>query len=181
MKLSLNDPLAARAKPAVIRPTREAYAESLGEFAAQVISKRTGAKPTKATVRRVVDRALAEPNFGRMSTGLQLGIALPLRLGRGQNDREHHMARARRVEKERQAVASALYFGGAQLEVTLTRIAPSKGLDGDNCVSSLKACRDEVAHWLGIDDGDQRLHFVYEQERGPWAVRIEVRLVGRVT
>ena len=60
--------------------------------------------------------------------------------------------------------------------VTLTRIAPSNGLDDDNLAGALKAVRDEVAAWLGVDDKDRAtVRYEYEQERGPWDVRIEWR------
>jgi hypothetical protein len=35
-------------------------------------------------------------------------VTVPLRLGRGQNNREHHMARHRRVKAEREAVSWVL-------------------------------------------------------------------------
>jgi len=60
--------------------------------------------------------------------------------------------------------------------VTLTRIAPSNGLDDDNLAGALKACRDEIAEWIGVNDRDRKtVRYEYEQERGPWGVRIEWR------
>ncbi len=60
--------------------------------------------------------------------------------------------------------------------MVLRRVAPSTGLDDDNLPGSLKAVRDSVAKWLGVDD---RLRdvvgYVYEQKRGPWAVEIELK------
>ncbi len=51
--------------------------------------------------------------------------------------------------------------------VTLTRIAPSAGLDDDNLRSALKACRDQVADELGLpSDRDPRVTWAYEQRRG---------------
>jgi len=104
---------------------------------------------------------------------------LPLRTGLGLNSREHYMVRKRRVANERQAVA---YVLGPQVKptppliVTLTRIAPSNGLDDDNLAGSLKSVRDQVAEWLGVDDRDRKtVRYEYEQERGPWGVRIEWR------
>jgi hypothetical protein len=61
------------------------------------------------------------------------------------------------------------------LVVTLTRVAPSNGLDGDNLQGSLKACRDGVADWLGVDDRDPRVTWLYEQRRGKeWSVEVHV-------
>lgn len=103
-----------------------------------------------------------------------------MRLGRGLNDREHHMQRSRRVKAERSQVAWVLAARNVDrpeppLLVTLTRIAPSAGLDkGDNLNGSLKAVRDQVAAWLGVDDKlDHVVEYAYAQERGPWGVKIE--------
>jgi len=102
---------------------------------------------------------------------------LPIATGRGQNDREHYMARARRVAKEKEAVAWSLKMmqrPALPCVVVLTRRAPSGGLDDDNLVGALKGVRDAVAEWLGVDDGDvRRIRFKYAQERAPWSVRIE--------
>ena len=110
-------------------------------------------------------------------------LAIPLRLGRGLNDREHRMARVRRVKRERRAIHLLWpwqWKGRTQafpLLVTLTRVSPSpKPLDDDNLAASLKAVRDQVAAELGVDDGDRvRILFVPAQERGPWGVRVEVQ------
>lgn len=83
------------------------------------------------------------------------------------------------MKAERSVVAYELH--GKQkpstpLLVTLTRIAPSSGLDDDNLASALKSVRDQVAAWLGVDDKLRDIvRYEYEQERGPWAVRIEWR------
>ena len=105
-------------------------------------------------------------------------VDLPLRLGRGMNGREHHFTRARRVRAERHAVGIVLAcerHNRPQLPctVTLTRIAPSEGLDGDNLQGSLKAVRDAVAGWFGIDDKSPLIEWEYAQRKGPWAVEIE--------
>jgi len=62
------------------------------------------------------------------------------------------------------------------VRVTLTRIAPSSGLDEhDNLRGSLKPFADGVADWLGVDDRDARIEWRYSQERGQaHAVRIVV-------
>lgn len=99
------------------------------------------------------------------------------RTGRGLNAREHWCARARRVRSERDVTAWALRKAAKPappLVVTLTRIAPSNGVDDDNLAGSLKAVRDEVAAWLGVDDKLRDVvRYQYAQERGKWAVRIE--------
>ena len=99
------------------------------------------------------------------------------RTGRGLNAREHWCARARRVRSERDITAWALRKATKPtppLVVTLTRIAPSNGVDDDNLCGALKAVRDEVAAWLGVDDKRRDVvRYEYTQRRGPWAVEIK--------
>lgn len=102
-----------------------------------------------------------------------------LRTKGGMNAREHHHARARRVRGERAEVAWAL-VGRAPPKlpciVTLTRCAPSGGLDDDNLASALKSIRDQVAEWLGVDDKRRDVvRYEYAHQRGPWAVGIDWR------
>jgi hypothetical protein len=104
-------------------------------------------------------------------------IAIPIKTGNGLNGREHWRARSRRVKVEREAVA--LMLGGRTKPnlpcvVQLTRIAPSNGLDDDNLSGSLKAIRDQVAQWLGVDDKrSDVVRYSYAQRRGPWGVEVE--------
>jgi hypothetical protein len=118
---------------------------------------------------------------------LLVEVTVPIRTVSEANSRNHWAKKARRVKEQRQMVASILGTqnlgfnprdlapcGGAR--VVLTRIAPRE-LDSDNLASALKATRDEVAKWLGIDDRDARLTWEVAQERGlpkEYAVRIEV-------
>jgi hypothetical protein len=107
-------------------------------------------------------------------------ILIPsFRLGRGQNDRGHHMALYRKSKAEKETTAWALAAHARNKPalpcvVTLTRFSPSpKPLDDDNLEGSLKYVRDTVAKWLGVDDGDKaRIRFEYAQQRAPWAVGI---------
>lgn len=110
-------------------------------------------------------------------------VRIPIRTVSETNAREHWSARHARRKQQRQTVAlvmvGAIRASGvkAPCGVWLTRCAPSMGLDGDNLVSSLKAVRDGVADALGIDDGDPRVTWVYEQRRGKpneWAVEIRI-------
>lgn len=100
-----------------------------------------------------------------------------IRTAPGMNVREHFMARARRVKAERERVGWELRRLAEKppvpCVVTLTRIAPSNGLDDDNLCGSLKGVRDAVADWLGVNDRDRAtVRYQYEQMRGPWAVGI---------
>ena len=106
-------------------------------------------------------------------------ISVPLRTGNGMNSREHHMARARRVKREREAAAWMLKRAEKPIlpcVVLLTRSAPSNGLDRDNLQGALKAVRDQVAEWLEVDDRDESsVRYEYAQIRGPWAVSFEFK------
>lgn len=105
-------------------------------------------------------------------------ILVPIRTAPGQNAREQHFAKARRVRMEKQAVGWSLI--GTQkpplpCSVRLTRCSPSHvPLDDDNLSGALKAARDAIAAWLGVDDGDRSMvQYVYAQKRAPWGVTIE--------
>lgn len=109
-------------------------------------------------------------------------VLVAMRTGAGLNDRPGHWSgRARRVKRERTTVGWALHVHcGAwrptlPCVVTLTRCAPSNGLDDDNLAGALKATRDAVAEWLGVDDGRRELvRYVPEQRRAKdWWVVIE--------
>jgi hypothetical protein len=110
-------------------------------------------------------------------------IDLPIKTVSVANVREHWATRASRARNHRGQAWLMLRAEFGQppvptgpVAVTLTRIAP-RALDSDNLSSSFKALRDGVADWLRIDDGDERVTWLYQQERGPartYAVRIEV-------
>jgi len=104
-------------------------------------------------------------------------LTIPIKTGRGLNDREHWRARHQRVKKEREATAWLL-AGKTKpklpCSVLLIRQAPSNGLDDDGLAGSLKGVRDEIARWLGVDDRDRMtVRYRYAQRRGPWAVLVE--------
>lgn len=104
-------------------------------------------------------------------------ITVPMKTVPGMNAREAWQQRTRRVRKERKNVAWMLTQAERpQLpcSVILTRIAPSNGLDDDNLAGALKAVRDQVAEWLGVDDRHSlQVRYCYAQRRGPWGVTIE--------
>lgn len=68
--------------------------------------------------------------------------------------------------------------GIVPLTVTLTRVAPSLGLDPhDGLPASCKHIADGIADALGIDDRDGRVTWVYAQARGKareYAVRVRL-------
>lgn len=95
-------------------------------------------------------------------------VSIPLRLPSASNLREHWSVRHKRVKAQRAAVT--LFLGNRArpalpVIITLTRIAP-RSLDGDNAQGAMKATRDAVAAWLGVDDADPRVRWDYAQRRG---------------
>jgi hypothetical protein len=104
-----------------------------------------------------------------------------LRLGTGQNAREHWRTAALRKKREKEAAWIHLRskFGltapPLPLVVTIIRVSPGNTpLDGDNVETACKYVRDEIARWIGVDDGDPGFTWRCAQARGPWGVVIEV-------
>lgn len=91
------------------------------------------------------------------------------------NLREHHMARARRTKRQREAVARKMptWEGKPLLHVRLTRVAP-RALDGDNCAAALKAHRDACASRLRIDDASPLVLWHYAQAKGEAEVVVQI-------
>ena len=121
---------------------------------------------------------------------MKLSFCVPIRATSSLNARMHWAARAKRVKQERRTVAAlmrasdlnrvAAKSAGADvlwrdghLAITLTRIGPRR-MDDDNVQGCLKAVRDEVAAQLGLDDGDARLTWKYEQRKGPYGVEVTI-------
>lgn len=114
-------------------------------------------------------------------------IYLPIRTKSESNLREHWAKRGRRVKKQRantrMLVASAIMKAGpawmrnpGKLDIHLVRIAPRR-LDDGNLGISFKAIQDGIADAIGIDDGDRRLHWHYDQRKGKpkeYAVEVEI-------
>ncbi len=98
------------------------------------------------------------------------------------NSREHWRVKAARVKRERamvRLVLSARTPPPLPVTVTLVRCAP-RLLDSDNAVGAMKAARDQVAEWLGVDDRDPRVTWRVRQQKAPklrqgTLVRVEAR------
>lgn len=105
-------------------------------------------------------------------------LTIPIRTVSALNVREHFGARARRVKKERHATGWALRQAqrpALPCVVTMTRLAPSNGLDTDNLVASMKGCRDSIAEWLGVDDKSPLVDWRCEQRRAKeWGVAVSI-------
>jgi hypothetical protein len=128
---------------------------------------------------------------------MRLDVTVPLTITRGQNNREHHMVRAKRVREERSAVdeslrdadrmssrkyimGTLLYDDGLGARVTLLRPYARTPLDDDNLSGACKAVRDEVAAFLGVDDATDRIHWRYVQCKSvakDCNVRIRIEIV----
>ena len=114
------------------------------------------------------------------------GVNLPipgLRTVSEANSHEHWRKRYARSYQQKNLVTlalrgtvAAMMAPLAPLVVTLTRIAPSNGLDSDNMVGSQKHVRDAIAKVLGIDDGDPRVEYRVEQRKGPWGIEIRIEV-----
>lgn len=125
---------------------------------------------------------------GRDATlpGQYLAFVLPLRLTTLGNAKEHWRTKAARARSQRDVTALVLRSLGPPptvdgLTVTMTRVAPN-GLDDDNAVGCFKHCRDQIAQWLGIDDGDPRVTWKVEQAREAprtYGARVTFRYVTR--
>lgn len=116
-------------------------------------------------------------------------LFIPIKTARGQNNREHHFARHRRVRAEREAaclltksamcdrVALCDVHYALKIRVTVTRLSNGT-LDGhDNLRGALKAIVDGVADAFNRKDDDRYFTWNYAQEkckRGEFGVRIQI-------
>lgn len=104
----------------------------------------------------------------------EVSVEIPMRLpSRANSDGQRggtHWQRAKLVKQQRFEVAMALLpYEGLAVPVTvqLTRVSP-RSIDSDNLSGSLKAVRDAVAEWLGVDDADDRVTWLpCKQRRDP--------------
>lgn len=106
-------------------------------------------------------------------------IHLPVKTVSTLNLREHWAQRARRAKTHRSAAFAMTSTRAAAMAlpvtVTLTRFAPSNGLDDDNLRGALKSVRDGIADAFQLDDRDPRIVWRYAQQRGkPYGVLIEM-------
>ena len=118
-----------------------------------------------------------------------ISVMVPIRTENESNQRSHWAARAKRAASQRTAtylclIASPLERSRIPKAVRLVRIG-GRGLDDDGLRSALKAVRDAVAckhtarvpGFYDVDDGPKGpITWLYAQEPGEWAVRIEVML-----
>lgn len=104
-------------------------------------------------------------------------VAKGLRLDATPNARAHWSATAAKRAKERAVIGAALARvtrPAGPWRVTITRVGP-RPMDDDNRTASAKGCRDAIAAWLGIDDGDDSATWEVRGERARgYAVRVTI-------
>lgn len=106
-------------------------------------------------------------------------IIVPVKTPSVLNLREHWGRKAARAKAHREAAWASCQYANPRrpalpVVVRLVRISPRK-LDGDNLQGALKAVRDGIADWLGVDDGHDAVTWEYGQEQGkPACVRVEI-------
>jgi hypothetical protein len=112
---------------------------------------------------------------------VRVALWLPITVISEANAHEHWRIRHQRFTEQRAAIKEAwqdrlagLCFR-APVVVTLTRLG-KQSLDSDNLAGAFKACRDEVAELLGVDDADDRVTWQYTQESGHsvYAILIDI-------
>jgi hypothetical protein len=139
-----------------------------------------------------VAAAAVHPERREVRTG---GVNLPipgLKTASELNSREHWRTKHARHAQQKNVVTLALrgtiastMMVFAPLVVTITRSSPRKTTriidgrtvdvpDSDNLISSQKYVRDAIARVLGVDDGDPRVEWRVEREKGQWGIRIKI-------
>jgi hypothetical protein len=95
-------------------------------------------------------------------------------------------ARARSAKKQREATGLVLRscFGNkppeGPLVITVTRVHPGRGLDEhDNLAPSAKHVVDEIAKWLGRNDRDPSITWLYAQRSCGKDVGVGIRIAKR--
>ncbi|MCE9567793.1 MAG: hypothetical protein K8U57_37820 [Planctomycetes bacterium] len=112
--------------------------------------------------------------------GWLIQITLPCRVISEANRRDHWAVAKRRADAQAEALREAIDNAGLTnhrpplpVAVTWTRIGKQK-LDDDNLARSFKSLRDRLAEWLGIDDGDPRITWRYQQSHGSPGVTVQI-------
>lgn len=116
-------------------------------------------------------------------------IDLPIKTVNPLNGQWTHWRKRRKLvnaEKETTTmiVKPRLEKGRIPCSVVLTRKHWAKPMDSDAVPPSLKAIRDAIAKCIGIDDGDARIQWSYQQAKckhKDFGVIVEIRYVGEPT
>lgn len=142
--------------------------------------------PTAET-RTARGHAPEEPARGGAGTpppsviGWAVTLAVPCRVVSEANRRDHWTARRKRFDAQAATLfavwcQSPCYgtnavstWGGV---ITLTHIG--RRMDSDNLAGAFKGVRDELARLLGIDDGDPRVEWHYDQRPGKGGIEVRI-------
>lgn len=92
---------------------------------------------------------------------------LPIETKGGPNKRMHWSKRAKLTASERGTTKLLLGWNFKPLlpcTITITRLSP-RLMDDDNVQGVLKGVRDGIADRLGVDDGDPRVEWKYDQRK----------------
>ena len=101
------------------------------------------------------------------------GFSIPIAMKPQANMSEHWAVKATRTRNER-AIARIYYNNHiftkppetGPIEITLKRLG-NRRFDSGNLGHAFKAIQDGIADAMGINDGNQRLRWKYEQEQVP--------------
>lgn len=111
----------------------------------------------------------------------QLAFTIPVKLVSEANQSEHWLDKYHRKKQQQKTTAWAWYAAEDVVVklpcvVRLIRVG-QKRLDLDNLAGSFKHVQDTIAKEIGVDDGDERIKWEYEQVavgKRVYAVRVEV-------
>lgn len=97
-------------------------------------------------------------------------IHIPVRTKTPGNGRRHWAVDAKDARQQRSVSRLSINAIGKNrpefhVKVTLTRISPGK-MDRHNLPGALKHVIDGIADAYGVDDGDDRWQFVFDQKKG---------------
>ncbi len=139
---------------------REAHAAHLAAHGVKVPKRKVATAPAKRARRPA-------PPSRFVSTGyVDDHVVVPVRIVSEANRRDGWRKGHERSAQQRDTVKLVLNRARSKpslpCTIELTRIGP-KTLDGDNLQRAAKACRDQIAAWLGVDDGDARVTWSYSQ------------------
>lgn len=159
-------------------PHLRAVAHGLVELLVKKAERKPGKRKPKAPAPPRVFGPVAFPHV----------VFIPgFKLGRGGNDRLMPFAAKRQKDNEKRVTRLALgHCPPAEtvpwkLRVTMTRIAHA-GLDTDNLAGAFKYVRDEVARWIGTDDGpnNPRMEWICENRSAAVGVyHVVIRIEAR--
>jgi hypothetical protein len=148
---------------------------------AQAVATLRGApRQTRKARARRKDGVGSQPRYVSQAID-DRGVTIAVRIESEANERGNWRAGWRRSKQQRDELRNLLPLTAGKptlpCVVLLTRIAPRPIKDEhDNLPRAFKACVDEVAAWLGVDDSDPRVVWRYAQERGAartYGVRVQ--------